>query len=99
MVKTNPVSYLPPVTTDVLENVNLPCHRAIVLAVHDTSSTPKILHAILAPKEALNDIKTKWKVVKEIRKFDDPLKSEESVFFCVPLNDSDHLPLEDHTLR
>jgi hypothetical protein len=93
------VSFVPPTNAGVVDMNNPACHYAIVFAVHEIGSSTKTLHAVLAPKEALNDVKAKWNVVKEIRKFEDPLKRKEPIFFCVPQSDSHHLPLEDHTLR
>ena len=99
MTKTSPVSSVPPTNSHRMEVNNPACHCAIVLAVHDTGSSPKKLQAVLAPKDALEDVKRKWKVEKEIRKFDDPVNSGELIYICVPLSDTHHLLLEDHTLR
>ena len=80
-----------------------PFHRAIVFAVHETGSSPKKLYAVLAPRQSFKDVRTRWSVIpKFIRKFDDPLRSKEQVYICVPSseeNDDDHLPLKDYTLR
>ncbi len=98
-MKTSAVSYLPSTNPGMVNMNNPACHYAIVLAVHDTSTSPKTLYSVLAPKEALSDVKAKWNVVTEIRKFQDPLQSNEPIYFCVPLSDGNHLPLEDRTLR
>ena len=74
-------------------------YSAIVLAVHDISSNPGKLYVVLAPKKALNDVKARWNVVDEIRRFPAPLISDERIHFCVPLSDDNHLPLKYHTLR
>ena len=79
-------------------------HRAIVLTVHDIVTSPKTLHAVLAPKASFNVVVKNWNVEQEnkIRYFNKPLRSEELIFFCVPLseiNDDDHLPVKDHTFR
>ena len=76
-------------------------HRAIVCAVHETSSSPKKLYAILAPKQALRAVCEKWAVTSnDIRKFSKCLCDEDPVYICVPSsdNDDDHLPLEDFTI-
>ena len=73
-------------------------HRAIVCAVHETSSSPKKLCAILAPKQALRAVCEKWGVTsKDICKFSKCLCDEDPVYICVTLsdNDKDHLPLKD----
>ena len=76
-------------------------HRAIVCAVHETSSSPKKLYAILAPKQARKAVREKWGVASnDIRKFSKCLCDEDPVYICVPSsdNDDDHLPLEDFTI-
>ena len=95
-------SYVPPAKGGMVNMKNPACHSAIVLAMHETSSCPETLRAVLAPKEALQEVKTRWKVEKEIRNFEKSLKFGETVYFCVPLsesNDDNHLPLKDHALR
>ncbi len=99
-MKTSAVtSYFPPTNAGMVSMNNPAYHRAIVLAVHDISSSPKKLYVVLAPKKALNDVNAKWNVVNEIHNFMAPIRSNEPIYFCVPLSDGDHLPLEDHTLR
>ena len=93
------VSYSTPTNPGMVNTNNPACHPAIVLAVHDISSSPRKLYVVLAPKKALNDVNAKWNVVNEVHKFQDPLQSNEPIYFCVPLSDGNHLPLEDHTLR
>jgi hypothetical protein len=92
-------SILPLWGSGMVEVNNPACYSAIALAVHNTDSSPKTLQAVLAPTVALNYVKTFWNAENKIRKFDEPLKSKEPIYFCVPLSDSHHLPLEDHTLR
>lgn len=95
-------SYVPLARGGMVDMKNPACHSAIVLAVHETSNCPKTLRAVLAPKEALKEVQARWKVVEEIRNFEKSLKFEETVYFCVPLSDSDddvHLSLKDHALR
>jgi hypothetical protein len=93
-------SILPLWGSGMVEVNNPACHSAIALAVHKTDSSPKTLRAVLAPAVALSDVKTSWNAeTDKIRKFDEPLKSKEPIYFCVPLSDSHHLPLKDHTLR
>ena len=95
-------SYVPPAKSGMVDMKNPACHSAIVLAIHETSSCPKTLRAVLAPKEALKEVQARWKVKKEIRNFEKSLKFEETVYFCVPLsesNDDVHLSLKDHALR
>ncbi|XP_028398817.1 uncharacterized protein LOC114522346 [Dendronephthya gigantea] len=95
-------SYIPPMSISGATNINLQRYNAIVLAVHKTGCSPATLHAILAPREALKNIKDKWNVTNEYRKFEKPLRFREPVYFCVPWsndNQLDHLPLENHTLR
>ena len=78
---------------------NPACHLAIVLAVHETGSSPKTLRAVLAPKVVKPRLHSKWKV--EPLRFMKRLKCEESIYFCVPMKDtteSYHLSLEDYTL-
>ena len=87
-----------PNTEELLPNI-LACYDAIVFAVHKVSS--KKLNAVMAPRQALNDIIAVWRV-ENILNFDEPLYNFEKVYICVPLsekNDEDHLPLKDYTLR
>ena len=78
-------------------------HTAIVCAVHETSSSPKKLSAVLAPQHACEDVQEKWGITPNfIRNFDKGLCDQEAVYICVPKsedNDDDHLPLKDFTLR
>ena len=71
--------------------------------MHETDSSPKKLYAVMGPRQAFKDILVKWSVKpKFLRKFENPLRSEEQVYICVPSsedNDYDHLPLKDYTLR
>ena len=93
---------LPPTKGGMVDIANPACHSAIVFAVHKTSSCPKILSAVLASKEALHEVQNHWNVVDKIRKFEKSLKLNETVYFCVPLsesNDDDHLFLKDRALR
>ena len=95
-------SYVPLAKDGMVDMKNPACHSAIVLAIHETSSCPKKLRAVLAPKEALEEVQATWKVGNKVRKFEKSLKSEETVYFCVPLSDSNddvHLSLKDHALR
>ena len=95
-------SYVPPAKSGMVNMKNPACHSAIVLAIHETSSFPKKLRAILAPKSALQEVQARWKVGNKVRKFEKFLKCEETVYFCVPLSDSNddvHLSLKDHALR
>lgn len=97
-----PVSYVPPMSNSGATDINIQRYNAIVLAVHKIGGSPTTLHAILAPREALINIKGKWNVKNEYRKFEKPLRFEEPVYFCVPqsnVNQLDHLLLENHTLR
>ncbi len=101
-VKTSAVdSFVPPTNGGLVEVNNPAVHRAIVLTVHDTGTSPKTLHAVLAPQALFNDVEKTWSVEQEnkIRKFNKPLRSEEEIYFCVPLSEvnvNDHLPIEDH---
>jgi hypothetical protein len=98
-VTTTAVSYVPPNNTGMVNIDNPACHLAIVLAVHETGSSPKTLRAVLAPKHVKSRLYNKWKV--EAIRFMSRLKCEEPVFFCVPVPDvreSDHLSLQDYTL-
>ena len=95
-------SYVPLAKGGMVDMKNPACHYAIVLAVYETSSCPKKLRAVLAPKEALKEVQARWKVGNKVRKFEKSLKREETVYFCVPLSDSNddvHLSLKDHALR
>ena len=99
VVKTSAVSYVPPTNTSMVTTKNPACHHAIVLAVHDTGSSPKTLRAILAPKLVKHHLQSKWKV--EPLRFMNRLKCEEPIYFCVPISDTKeslHLSLEDYTL-
>ena len=72
-------------------------YSAFVWAVHKTGSIPKRLYAVLAPKNRKGDLKEEWEsdgVHLMCR-----VRDEEPIYFCVPLTDSDHLPLENYTLR
>ena len=95
------VSFVPPTNGGLVEMNNPAIHRAIVLTVHDTVTSPKTLHAVLAPKASLTAVERNWSVEQEkkIRIFNKPLRSEEEIYFCVPLSEvnvDDHLPVEDH---
>ena len=57
---------------------NAACHRAIVLAVHETGGSPNSLHAVLAPKHAERRLYNKWRRAKGLR-FMSRLKDEEPI--------------------
>ena len=98
-MKTSAVSYVPPTNTGMVSMNNPACHHGIVLAVHETGSSPKTLHTVLAPKLVKHHLYSKWKV--EPLRFMNRLKCEEPIYFCVPMSDSkesDHLSLKDYTL-
>ena len=60
-----------PTNSGLVEMNNQAIHRGIVLTVHNTVTTPKTLHAVLAPKVLLNFVGKKWGVAEEnkIRNF------------------------------
>ena len=102
VVKTSRDSYVRETKNGMVDMKNPACYSAIVLATHKTSSCPKTLLGVLAPKVALKDVQARLNVIDEIRTFDKPLKSGEAVYSCVPMtdnNDEDHLFLKDHTFR
>ena len=99
VVKTSAASYVPTTNTGMVSMNNPACHHAIVLAVHETGSSPKKLRAVLAPKLMKPRLYSKWKV--EPLRFMNRLKCEEPIYFCVPMSgttESCHLFLEDYTL-
>ena len=71
-------------------------YDGVVFAVHKTGSIPKTLRAVLAPKHGRRDVKDDLEV-KETD-FMHCLRPKEAIYFCVPMSDSDHLPLKDNTL-
>ena len=71
--------------------------NAIVLAAHDTNEKPNILSAVLAPKIELEKLKRKWGFEGET--FQRRLRSEQEVFFCVPLDKKEHLHLPHNVVR
>ena len=79
------------------------CQRAIVFAVQEIGTKPKKLYAVMAPKQAFEEVRVTWHATRKfIRKFENPLRSQEEVYICVPSSeekDEDHLPLKDYTLR
>ena len=100
MKTSTAVSFVPPMNASMVNMNNPGCRRAIVLAVHKSGSTPKTLHAVLAPKQAERHLLAKWEV-KGCPFSGGALKCEEPVYFCVPMSDtteSDHLLLKDYTL-
>jgi hypothetical protein len=83
--------------TRITVNNNIPIlYDGVVFAVHKTGSIPKTLRAVLAPKHERRDVKDDLEV--ERINFMHRLRPEEAIFFCVPMSDSDHLPLKDNTL-
>ena len=72
-------------------------YTAIVLAAHNANEKPNILSAVLAPRNHSEEVKRKWSFEGEI--FQTRLSSEQKVFFCVPLNEKEHLPLPDNIVR
>lgn len=86
----------PPRDGGVVDMKNQACYDAYVWAVHKTGINPKTLHSLLAPKQARRDLNDELKV-NGVR-FMHRLNCGESIFFCVPMLDSDHLDLKDNTL-
>ena len=78
-------------------NINSARYSAFVWAVHKTGSIPKRLHAVLAPRDQRGDLKEKWE--SDGLHLMGRVRDDEPIYFCVPLSDSDHLPLENYTLR
>ena len=74
-----------------------PVHIAIVLAVHNTKESPNTLTAVLAPKTELEEVQRKWGFKGEV--FQRRLKSDDEVYFCVPLNKEQHLFLPNNVVR
>ena len=72
-------------------------HTAIVLAVHNTKESPNTLSAVLAPKTELKKVQRKWDCEGEV--FQRRLKSDDEVYFCVPLNKEQHLFLPNNVVR
>ena len=72
-------------------------HKAIVLAMHNTKDSPNTLSAILAPQTELEEVQRKWGFEGEI--FQRRLKSDDEVYFCVPLNEKQHLFLPNNVVR
>ena len=97
------VSFVPPMDSGMVEMSKPAIYRAVVLAVHDNVTSPT-LHAVLAPKNLRPEVEENWKVKQQnkVRSIDKPLRSEEPIYFCVPLSKdhaNDHLGLDDYTLR
>ncbi len=95
-VKESTDSVVPPPGDDEVNTHSAARYSAYVWAVHKTDSVPKRLHAVLAPKDQRADLKEKW---ESDGMYMAPVRDEEPIYFCVPLSDSDHLPLENYTLR
>ena len=72
-------------------------HKAIVLAVHNTKENPNTLSAVLAPKTELEEVQREWGFKGEV--FQRRLKSDDEVYFCVPLNKEQHLFLPNNVVR
>ena len=66
--------------------------NGVVSAVHKTDSIPKTLRAVLAPKHCGRHLKPNETV------FVHRLRPGDPIYFCVPMSDSSHLPIKDHTL-
>ena len=81
--------------SEILNQVIL--HKAIVLAVHNTKESPNTLLAILAPKTELEEVEREWDSKGEV--FQRRLKSDDEVYFCVPLNKEQHLFLPNNVVR
>ena len=80
--------------TSITVNYNDPiAYSGVVSAVHKIDSIPKTLRAVLAPKHCVKDDLKVKKIV-----FMDRLRPGEPIYFCVPMSDSSHLPIKDHTL-
>ena len=102
VVMTSRSSCVPAMKDGMVDMKNPSCHSAIVLAIHQTSSCPKTILGLLAPKVALKDVQARYNAFNEIRTFEKPLKSGETVYSCVPMTDNtdeEHLFLKDHTFR
>ena len=97
VMTTRPDSYVPPPNADMLHMNNLRIHRAIVLAVHDTGSSPSVLHAVMGPKHYERLLHKEWKV--KGCDFMDPLSTNDTVYFCVPIAEEEHLYLEDCAMK
>ena len=72
-------------------------YKAIGLAVHNTNEKPSRLSAVLAPRNHFDEVARKWGFEGEI--FQTRLRYEQEVFFCVPLNEKEHLRLPDNIVR
>ena len=72
-------------------------YTATVLAAHNTNEKPNILSAVLAPRNHLEEMKRKWGFEGEI--LQTRLSCQQEVFFCVPLNEKEHLSLPDNIVR
>ena len=72
-------------------------HTAIVLAVLNTKESPNTLSTVLAPRNAFEEVKRKWGFEGEV--FQRRLKSDDEVYFCVPLNKEQHLFLPNNVVR
>jgi hypothetical protein len=67
------------------------------LAVHDTGSSPSVLHAVMGPKHYERLLHKEWKV--KGCDFMDPLSTNDTVYFCVPIAEEEHLYLEDCAMK
>jgi hypothetical protein len=86
------VTIFPPTETGIVDMKNPACHHAIALAVHDTSSSPKTVRTVLAPKHMESYLYKKWGA-RGVR-FTSRLKYEELIYVSVdPMSDAKYITL------
>ena len=97
VVKESSDSAVPPPGDNEVNIHSAARYSAFVWAVHKTGSDPKRLHAVLAPRDQRGDLKEKWE--SDGLHLMGRVRHDEPIYFCVPLSNSDHLLLENYTLR
>jgi hypothetical protein len=70
--------------------------KAVCVAPYETDSrSERKLSAVVAPLNKSKEVKTVWGLPGEILL----LKNMVEIFYCVPLDDGDHLQLQDNNIQ
>ena len=72
--------------------------RVVLWAVHEIKEFSSVLRTIIAPFNLRIGIKEKY-CLPEGKPCKKCLKPDTEFYFCVPLSESKHLPLEDESVR
>ncbi len=96
VVRESSDSFVPTTGDDEVNIHSAARYSAFVWAVHKTDSVPKRLHAVLAPGNQRGDLNEKWE--SDGLHLMSRVRDGEPIYFCLPLSESDHLPLENYTL-